>query len=592
MANNLFKRFDPRLAADLKSQKSTLIKGLICTGVTSALTASTIGMIRLAVGAIEQAQMRQQAGVDRLLWLSIGVVAVYALKFGFTRGQWVYLNLAANRLANNLRLRLFEKLQRLPISYFSAKRSGAIQSVLINDVNLYQTAVIIVRDSIDGPLKAFSALVAVFIIQWRLGVLALLVMPAIFAIIQLSNKRMKIAQRQVQNDLAEVNAFASEALQGVRVIKVFASEGAMIGRYRALVEQSFNSQVAAANLQAIRRPKVEMIGACGLAAVLYMCGRFAYNGTLVVSDIAAVVFALDTINQGWRNIDSVNNTYTQVQAASERIYSEILDVEDEHVESVGTRTLPNLEGRIEFKNVSFSYPDGTQALQNVSFVVEPGTSVALVGPSGSGKSTIADLVLRFYDPSSGTITLDGVDIREIDTNWLRSQFGVVPQQTFLFAGTIEENLRLGSPDATSAQIEDAARKAHALDFLLASSDQFQTKVGERGVRLSGGEMQRIAIARALLRNPKLLLLDEATSALDAISEKKVQEALDEMMLERTTLFIAHRLTTAARASKIIVLRKGEILETGSHSELMSSNGVYAGMVHAFSEGGFFPEGVS
>lgn len=584
MANNLFKGFDPRLAADLKVQQKNLIKGLLCTAVTSGLTASTIYLIKLAVAAIESAREKDLNAVTFLLQICVGVVGVYVLKFFFTRGQWIYLNRASNRLANDLRLRLFNKLQKLPISYFSNKRAGAIQSVLINDVNLYQTAIIIVRDSIDGPLKASAALVTVFIMQWRLGFLALLVMPAMFAVIQRNNKRMKAAQRTVQNDLAEVNAFASEALQGTRVIKVFASEGAVTGRYSNLVEQSYESQLRAANLQAIRRPLVEVIGAVGLAIVLYMCGRFAYEGTLQIADIAAVAFALDTINQGWRNIDSVNNTYNQVQAASDRIYSEVLEIPDEHVESPGTETISNLVGRIEFKNVSFSYPDGTPALNGVSFVIEPGTSVALVGQSGSGKSTLADLLLRFYDPCSGEILIDGVDIRRLDTSWLRRQFGVVPQQTFLFAGTIAENIRLGAPNATEEEIKDATLAAHADDFINQSPEKLETSLGERGVRLSGGEMQRIAIARALIRKPRLLLLDEATSALDAHSEKVVQQALDEMMEHRTTLFIAHRLTTAARATKIVVLRRGEVLEQGSHSELMQLNQVYAGMVRTFTEG--------
>lgn len=589
MANHLFQRFDPRLAEDLKSQRGTLIKGLLCTAVTSLLTAGTIWLTRYAVGAIESAQNGDEEALSLLARLCVGVVGVYAIKFFFTRGQWVYLNRAANRLANDLRLKLFDKLQRLPVSYFHQKRSGAIQSVLTNDVNIYQTAVIIVRDSIDGPLKAIAALAAVFIIQWRLGVMALVIMPFMFYAIQANNKRIKVAQKNVQDDLAAVNAFGTEALQGVRVVKAFASENQIQAIYRRLVENSFGSQIRAANLQAIRRPLVEVIGACGLALVLYMCGRFAYERVLHISDITAVALALDTVNQGWRNIDSVNNTYTQVQAASERIYSEVLGIPEEHSTSQGTLIPDKVVGRWEFQDVSFRYPDGTSALCGVSFAIEPGTSVALVGPSGAGKSTIADLMLRFYDPTEGTITLDGVDIRQLDTAWLRSQFGVVPQQTFLFAGTLADNIRLGNQEATEDEVQSASVSAFAADFIDQTPEKLATLVGERGARLSGGEMQRIAIARALVRNPKFLLLDEATSALDAISEKKVQEALDKMMQSRTTLFIAHRLTTAARATKIVVLRGGEVVETGSHSELLAANGTYAGMVKTFSHEGFLGE---
>ena len=234
--------------------------------------------------------------------------------------------------------------------------------------------------------------------------------------------------------------------------------------------------------------------------------------------------------------------------------------------------------------MSFTYPDGTVALKSVSFDIEPGTSLALVGPSGAGKSTIADLLLRFYDPTEGRILFDGVDIRELKGQWYRAQIGVVPQQTFLFAGTIAENLRLGDPGASHEQIVKSAVAAHADVFIEQTPEKYETVLGERGVRLSGGEGQRIAIARALVRNPKVLLLDEATSNLDAQSERVVTAALEEIMQSRTTLFIAHRLTTAARATRIVVLRRGEVLETGSHDDLMEKGGAYASMFHAFTSG--------
>jgi subfamily B ATP-binding cassette protein MsbA len=274
----------------------------------------------------------------------------------------------------------------------------------------------------------------------------------------------------------------------------------------------------------------------------------------------------------------------QVQAAVDRIYTEILEVEETISDQPDAKTLEKLVGRVEFKNVSFTYPDGTPALSNISFVIEPGTSIALVGPSGAGKSTIADLMLRFYDPTEGEILVDGVDIRELKGQWLRSQIGVVPQQTFLFAGTIEENLKLGDSAASMERLEEASKAANATQFIESTEDGFDTNLGERGVRLSGGEGQRLAIARALVKNPKMLLLDEATSNLDAHSEKIVTEALERAMSERTTLFIAHRLTTAARATKIVMLHHGEILEQGTHDELVEQNGAYAGMYRAFSAG--------
>ena len=251
--------------------------------------------------------------------------------------------------------------------------------------------------------------------------------------------------------------------------------------------------------------------------------------------------------------------------------------------SVG-KIIENAQGRVEFKGVTFRYPDGTEALSNVSFVIEPGTSLALVGPSGAGKSTIADLLLRFYDPSEGQILLDGIDLRELQISWLRRQIGVVPQQTFLFAGSVAENIRLGKEEATDYEVTEAAKAAYADEFIMSMDEGYDSQLGESGIRLSGGQRQRIAIARALVRQPAILLLDEATSALDASSEKAVTEALDVIMKERTSLFIAHRLTTAARADRILLLRKGEVIETGSHSQLMDQNGAYASLFRAFSGG--------
>ncbi|RYG34806.1 ABC transporter ATP-binding protein [bacterium] len=353
--------------------------------------------------------------------------------------------------------------------------------------------------------------------------------------------------------------------------------------YDGLVDRSLGSQVAAARRQATLRPLVELIGAFALATIIFFCGWLSYNGQLQLGQIAALLLALDRINQGFRSLGGVANTYSQVQAASDRIHREILDVPDAP-DASGGRILERIEGRIEFRNVSFQYPDGTEALRDVSFVIQPGTSLALVGPSGAGKSTVADLLLRFYDPTAGQILLDGTDIQDLDPSWLRAHVGVVPQQTFLFAGSIAENVRLGKGDASEEQIEVALQQAHATEFVSTLPARADSLLGEGGAGLSGGQRQRVAIARALVRDPAVLLLDEATSALDAESERAVTEALDEAMRSRTTLFIAHRLTTAARADRILMMSRGEAVESGTHPELMAANGPYAGLFRAFSGG--------
>lgn len=574
----MFKWIDPRVRQSILEQKQSVTAGLLCSGGVAALAGLTTLLIKWTLAAIEDNKPEQ------LTWMAVAIVGIYGLRYFLTRGQMYYLSMTANRLSADLRQKLFAKLQRLPVSYFNDRRAGNIQSVLTNDVNVYQTAVTSMRDAIDGPIKILVGFLSIFIIQPQLTLISLAVMPLMAIFIQANAKRMKRAQADVQKDMSELTAMMQEQLQGTRIVKAFNAEELVISRFGGLVERAYSSQMVAAKRVSTLKPTVEFIGAVALAITVYCCGLLVSRDLLDVSDLGAFLMGLEVINQGVKSLGSLRQTLAQVQAASDRIYGEILDVEETLTDLPDAKMLPQPIGRIEFRDVTFAYPDGTKALDQVSFVIEPGTSLALVGPSGAGKSTIADLLLRFYDPSAGQVLFDGVDIRELKTGWYRSMFGVVPQQTFLFAGSIEDNLRLGAPDAHMDQIQDAVEKAHATGFVDSTPEKLGTVLGERGVRLSGGEGQRLAIARALVRNPLVLLLDEATSNLDAVSEKAVTEALAEVMHTRTTLFIAHRLTTAARADRILVLRRGKVVETGSHTELMQVGGTYAAMVNAFSKG--------
>lgn len=585
----LIPKFDPRLTAELMSQRRAIGLGIFCVLVATGLDGLVALLLKACVDSIgfaiphEGQAHGDWSQVSRLATYSAGVVLIFGAKYWFTRGQAYYLGKAASKLATDLRLKLFRKLQHLPVSYFGNKRVGAIYSVLTNDVNVYQNAVGAVRDSIDGPVKAVIFFALVLYAQWELALLAMAFLVPMIVVIQRNSRKMKAAQAAVQSDLSDVSAMTNEAITGTRVIRAFAAEPQIEATYDRLVQQSYRSQVHAVRVMAALRPLVELIGAVAIAVVIYICGRLAYTGSITVGGVTLLIFSLDRINQAFRSIASVSNTYNQVQAASDRIYGEILDVPDA-VDRLATATLPNPAGRIEFRHVTFRYPDGTEALRDVSFTLEPGTSLALVGPSGAGKSTIADLILRFYEPSEGQILFDGVDVQTLNTEWLRQQIGVVPQQTFLFAGSVRENVLMGDPEATAADIEEAAVAAHAEEFIRDLPARYDTEIGESGNRLSGGQRQRLAIARALVRKPKLLLLDEATSALDPTSEQVVTEALGEIMKTRTTLFIAHRLTTAARADRILVLRRGEVVEQGSHRQLLEQQGAYAGLFAAFSGG--------
>ena len=570
---------DPRLLGELLEQKHNIKLAFLCTAIATGLgQGALLGIVYWATDAIVH------RNTALLVAMSLSLIGVYCIKYWFTRGQAYYFAKSANYLTAKLRIKLFRKLQALPVTYFNEQRAGAIQSVLTNDVAVYQNAISATKDSIDGPIKVIVGLVWVFHAQWQLALIALAVFPFIWAFIERNKRTMKTAQDAVQVDLSNLTAMMQEALQGTRIIKAFSAEGRVADRFGALVDTSLGSQMTAARKMAALRPTVELIGAVGIAAVVFFASNLVRTGQLTASALAPFILALDGVNQGLRNIGALKQTLAQVQAGTDRIYDNILNVPDAHVDSQSSKEIASPAGLIEFRNVSFAYPDGTQALTNVSFTLEPGHSLALVGSSGAGKSTIADLLLRFYDPSEGQILFDGVDLRELKVSWLRGHIGVVPQQTFLFAGTIFDNLRLSKPDATEEQCRVAARAAYADGFIEMMPNGYETELGERGIRLSGGEMQRVAIARALVREPAVLLMDEATSALDAVSEKAVQAALDTIMQERTTLFIAHRLTTAARADSILVLSRGEVVEQGSHRALLEADGAYAGMVRAFNSG--------
>ena len=577
-------KFDPRIKRELVGQRRSILIGV----GSSALAASLYGLtLKFTEGAVETIdklhRTHDKALFPDLTWDCLFIAVIFLFRYIFVRLQTYYLAEAVAKLTTSLRRKLMAKLLRLPVTYFNEKRSGAVQSVLTNDVNVFQSAVQILRDSVEAPIKATVSLAYIVVMQWQMAVVTFLMIPLLGVIIQRNSKRMRKAQADVQLDLAEVGAITQETLQGVRVVKSFGAEAQMDIQYALLTQKSLNSQLRTAKLVAKLKPLVELMGAIGLILAFLIGGWLALTGNLKVSGMVVLAIALDNINQGFRGISGLSSTYSSVQAAADRIYSEVLDV-PEPPEHSGKKQLSKIQGRLEFRNVSFAYPDGTPALHNVSFVIEPGTSLALVGPSGAGKSTIADLLLRFYEPLDGQILLDGVDICELDSRWLRSQIGVVPQQTFLFAGSIDENLRLGAPEATEEQIGKALRMAHAENFTAEFRERNVPVMGERGAKLSGGQMQRVAIARALIREPAILLLDEATSALDAASETAVTEALQEVMETRTTLFIAHRLTTAARASKILLLKRGQVVEIGSHRELIDKDGEYAALFRLFSAG--------
>lgn len=538
----------------------------------------TVAILKLVGDALEA------RNATLLAQLCIGVVVVFVAKYFFTFGQVYYLSKAAQRLTADLRTDLFRKLHELPVAYFNEKQVGELQSVLTNDVTVIQSGVPMVREVVDAPVKVVLGLASLFFLSWQLALISLIALPPVAWLIQYNARKVKNAQVEVQEDLSDLQTVMQESLSSVRIVKAFNAEAREVSRFADRVERAFASGIRLVRRIAVLKPRVELVGAVALAGVCWIGGVLVIDGALTIPALLAFGFALDKIVNGAKGMGQISQVYSQVAAATERVYRQVFEIQPDIRNQLDARTLDAPRGRIEYRNVSFTYPDGTKALDSVSFVVEPGTVTALVGRSGAGKSTVADLLLRFYDPTEGAILFDGVDIRELDVNWYRRQIGVVPQQTVLFATTLRENVAFGNDSATDEQIKRAMCMAHADEFVERLPEGANTLLGEKGTRLSGGEMQRIAIARALLVDPVILLLDEATSSLDAMSERRVQEALDEVMHGRTTLMIAHRLSTAARADQILVFSHGAVIERGTHATLQKSNGAYAAMYQAFNAG--------
>ena len=555
-------------------QWQPLLVALLCSAGVTAITGLTAYLLERVIQSMEFKDPAQ------LNVISLVVVGVFALKWFFSYGQVYYLALAAQRLTARLREDVFAHMQRLPLSFFQSRQVGALQSILANDVPILQGAVLLVRDVLDAPLRILAFLIYIFYLNWRLALLACLFLPAIALLIQRLGRQIHRITHQTQGSLADITALVQEALSGVRVIKSFAMEDREIERFAQRNRQVLYHSLKGERRRARLRPTVEFIGAISIALVLWFGGHQVASGKMSTGQLMSFLFLLHQIAQAANGIGSLMLTRKQVRAAAERIFREVLDVEPEVYDAPDAVELPRLQGLIEFRNVSFRYPTGEQALRNVSFTIAPGEVVALVGHSGAGKSTLVDLLLRFYAPQQSTIHIDGYELSCVRLESLRQQIGVVPQQTVLFVGTVAENIAYGKPDATQEEIEAAARAAHAHEFIERLPNGYQTLIGDRGVRLSGGESQRIAIARALLRNPRILILDEATAALDPISERMIQRVIEEGRGKRTTLIIAHRWSTVQCADRVLVLHRGELIEQGTHAELLARTGYHARLYQA------------
>ncbi|NUL81255.1 MAG: ABC transporter ATP-binding protein [Armatimonadetes bacterium] len=560
--------YERRLWRYVRAQWRPLAVALACSAGATLVTLYIGDMIKRTIDAMTDGD------VHRLNMVCLTVVGVFAVKWFFSYGQVYYMSVSAQRMLASLRADIFAHLQRLPLSFFNKRRVGAVQSVIINDVPVLQSGVQLVRDSLDSPLRIIGGLGVVFFINWRLALLACLCLPMIAFVISRIGKQIRSITHLTQGSLANITAVVEEVLAGIRTIKSFAMEDREIERFAQHNRNVLETTLKGERRRARLRPTVEMIGAMGIAAVLWFGGQEVAARKMTTGQLFQFLFVLQMVAQAANGIGNIHVTRKQALSAAERIFREALDAPLERAHRGGLK-VDDLQGRIEFQNVSFAYPDGSLALDDVSFVVEPGEIIGLVGRSGSGKSTLVDLLLGFYEPTAGRILIDGKDLKEIDIESLRSRAGVAPQHTVLFVASVADNIAYGKPGASREEIEAAARAAHAHEFIERLPDSYDSLLGDKGARLSGGENQRIAIARALLRDPKILILDEATSALDSVSERLIQQAILEGKGRRTTIVIAHRLSTVQSADRLLALDRGRLVETGAHADLLAKEGYYA-----------------
>lgn len=515
---------------------------------------------------------------ETLKVLCLTIMVVFLTKNIFLYMKNYFMTVVQFHLITEMRNRLYKHFNALSLSYFDQKKSGELTSIIINDVaNLRRALGTSFHQLLVEPINLLAFIILLFIISWKLALLSIVILPIAGLTILSIGRSIRRKSKRTAAMIAGITNIITETLSSIRVVKAFAMEGYEVQRFFKETHHYFQLILRRAKLRLLASPITETLGVMIGVLLLWVGGVEVLSGEgLTPEDFLRFILLLFAMMDPLRKLSKVNVSLQAGAASAERIFS-ILDTEPNIVDKTDSVKINSFEKQIMFNNVSFKYEFDDTVLKDISFEIEKGSVVALVGSSGAGKSTLADLIPRFYDVDKGGITIDGHDIRDLSLNSLRRLMGIVTQETILFNDTVRANIAYGQIDVNDEQVIPAAKAANALEFINELSEGFDTVIGEKGVKLSGGQRQRLAIARAIMKNPPILILDEATSALDTESERLVHKALETLMVDRTVLVIAHRLSTVTNADKIILLDKGEIKEMGTHNELMEKKGLYSNL---------------
>ncbi len=517
----------------------------------------------------------RDTALESLKVLCYTIIGSFLFKNIFLYLKNIALTYIQFNLITKLRVRLYAHLQRMSLSYFDRSQSGELSSIVLNDVSNMRVAFgTSFHKLFVEPINIILFVALLLIINLKLALIAIIIVPLTGAIVIFIGRSIRRKSKRTAEKIARIMSIMAENLNSIRVVKSFSMESFETDRFTNEQERYYQLIFRRAKLRLISSPITEMIGAFIGVCLLWIGGHDVLVAQSMNSeDFIRFILILFSVLGPIRNLSNVSVELQKGFASADRVF-EVLDTTVSIKSKPNATTISELNDQISFNSVSFNYDGNDRVLKDVSFNMKKGTVTALVGSSGAGKSTIADLIPRFYDVVDGSVTMDGVDIRDIEINSLRRMMGIVSQETILFNDTIKSNIKYGLQSVSDQRLEEAAKNANALDFIKEQPEGFETMIGEKGVRLSGGQRQRIAIARGILKNPPLLILDEATSSLDTESEHLVQTAIDNLMAERTVLVIAHRLTTVENADSILVMDSGQIVASGTHQELLSQEGLY------------------